>query len=629
MTFINSNLIITKIFIAISSICITLSGCVNVTKDTIIATQSITTQTNHNLSKNNNDHKLPAHVAVLPFVNHTKSDEAFDIVRKTIFSHFASKNYQTIHLAEVDRRLQAASITTPDQINSTSVKDLIQILGVDGLLYGDITHYNRTFLGIYAQVAVGVRIRLVNQWDEEIFNKEKIVRKHEGGISTTPTGIILQTIAAAMHIRQINLFRAADELGRTLMAEIPEPQSVAGHKAPVISQIVHDGAYRILKYGDTLSIALEGTPGAKGSVNINGLGLFDLEESTQGMYQTKIPIHPDINIKDAPVVGILQDDLGGKREFVSSIGLVTIDNIPPDSPTQVVVLNKNAEVRIDWHSPNNDDILLYQIQTAQTENGSYTLITETHDTHFVHKNLKNFTPIYYHILTIDHAKHASQPIQVSAYPIPDNRFESATPLTSPLPDQIKGIVKLTAKNSPYHLNQACHLSKDSVLLIESGVVIQLSKKGVFKIEGELQLFGSEDKPVIIIGKENITYKHALILMSSQNVYIRHTIIKQGDIPIVITKGSPNLMNCQILNSVYSAIEIQESSKPMITQSVINGSHTGGIIIMDHAQPQLNHNQFIKNKPFHIQSSSPYLINARDNSWDPEASSKTILGNVDY
>jgi hypothetical protein len=50
------------------------------------------------------DHQ-PKTVAILPFKNETKKEEAFGIVRKTFYNHFSSLRYGDLELFKVDQRI--------------------------------------------------------------------------------------------------------------------------------------------------------------------------------------------------------------------------------------------------------------------------------------------------------------------------------------------------------------------------------------------------------------------------------------------------------------------------------------------------------------------------------------------
>jgi hypothetical protein len=75
------------------------------------------------------DVTLPRTVAVLPFINKTDSDTAFEVVRRTIFNHFASKNYHALHWKDVDMRLKAAGLADPAKLETLDAANLASTLG--------------------------------------------------------------------------------------------------------------------------------------------------------------------------------------------------------------------------------------------------------------------------------------------------------------------------------------------------------------------------------------------------------------------------------------------------------------------------------------------------------------------
>ncbi len=168
--------------------------------------------------------QLPKRVAVLPFFNAEENPEASHAVRRVLFNNFASKHYFSLHIDEVDRRLALANLKPGWAMTAEDIRLLADTLGVDGLLFGEVTHYDKIYAGVYSQVAVGARMQFMARDGREIWRGEHVTRKHDGGLPTTPVGLIMQVVASAMHIRDINLYRASDELGREFVAKIPEPK---------------------------------------------------------------------------------------------------------------------------------------------------------------------------------------------------------------------------------------------------------------------------------------------------------------------------------------------------------------------------------------------------------------------
>lgn len=285
-----------------------LGGCATTTTDTVISGPAVTTGSGS--SETDDSLILPRSVAVLPFENRTKSEFAYEAVRRTMFNHFASKNYRLLHWRDVDQRLSLAGIA-PTDVSSRSPAELRQILGVDGLLSGTITHYNKTFAGIYAQIAVGVDLTLTNSDNAVVWSVDNVKRSHAGGISTNPVGLLMNALVAAKHLYgDVELYRAADDLGRALAGQMPEPERMSGRTPPAIADVVHSAVGQYLRYGDTLEIALAGDPGLQAAATIEGIGVIDLSEAEPGQYTGRITIDKRHEVPGLAVTGRLQDKFG-------------------------------------------------------------------------------------------------------------------------------------------------------------------------------------------------------------------------------------------------------------------------------------------------------------------------------
>ena len=604
-------------------------ACTLTTKDSLVISGPIGTGGVESRDTSVSGQKLPRIVAILPFINKTGKPEAFDVVRRTIFNHFSSKNYLSLHIQEIDRRLKAGGFDTPEQIESTESSQISKILGVDGLLYGEITHYDRTFVGIYSQVAVGVRLRFVDASGTEIWKGEKVARSHAGGISTTPVGLIMSAISAGIHMREVNLFRASDDLGRDLIASIPEEKRFDPVQLPLIKEVVHDGVGRILHYGDALSIAMEGDPGNTASARIEGIGLIDLAETEPGMYSSKINIGKDLNISEKPLIGILQNKLGHKREWISPIGLVDIDNIPPKALRNQTAESHDGIISISWASPEDRDIDCFRITASDSPHGAYQEIASVKDLRFEDKGLENFVMKYYRITAVDRAKNESPYAEISGRPLPDKRFAEGEILKGTIPEEIDGVKILTREGGPYRLLKKSRLLSSGVLLVEPGAEIMVGPDAHMEISGELQIYGSRNNMARVSGIDGGPFNYFIRAESEKPVSIRGLEVRGCGIPVTISAGSPGIIDCRLIDNRFSALEISGDSRPLIRNTEINTSSSGGVVVSDHAQPRFENNTFRNNRPFHILSSSPYKIFAKDNYWEPAASEKTVIGNVNY
>ncbi|MDP6136135.1 MAG: DUF799 family lipoprotein [Arenicellales bacterium] len=605
-----------------------LTGCAVSTDKGITITPPL--KTGKIVTESGEEVELPKSVAMLPFANMTDSDFAFTSVRRTMFNHFASKNYRMIHWQNVDSRLQLGGYEDAAALGGVAAQDLMNLLGVDGLIYGNITHYNKTFAGIYSQISVGVELKFINRDAQTVWEVKDVQRSHAGGLSSSPVGLLMNALAAANHLRgDINLFRTADELGRELAEAMPEPSALSQRVKPKILQVVHSGVGKYLKYGDTLEIALEGDAKLTAAARIEGIGVVDLEEQEPGQYSGKLAIDRKHQVEDIVVTGLLQDQFGQSVSWISPFGLLNIDNQPPATANNLSADAKDGAVQIAWQGPADQDVVEYSITFSKTERGAEEASFTSENASYLIPNLQNFQMVYVSITAVDKAGNISLPATLATMAAPDPRFGQALDLDSVFPAAISGINRLTQSGSPYYLRSNSRIAANGVLLVSPGVEIVVSPKVRLSVLGELQMYGDSNNLIRVVDENNQGFERFLVLQSKQTVQLQGLEIKGGGIPIEIVTGQPLISNSRIIDSEFNALNISGTARPIIRDCEISGAKTSGVLISGQAQPTFTNNRFLNNEPFHIQNGSTYQIDAKQNQWDPAASPTSILGDVSY
>lgn len=581
-------------------------------------------------SETTGESDFPSTVAVLPFANKTGNKFTYPVVRRTMLNHFSTKNYRMLHWRDVDRRLSLAGLDDVSAVEAKSYEELRQILGVDGLIYGSVTHYNKTFAGVYSQIAVGVELRFVNARDKVIWEVKDIQRSHAGGVSVSPVGIIMNALVATNHLRgDLNLYRAADDLGRYLAEEMPQPTSVSARKKPVITNVVHSGVGQFLKYGDTIEIGIEGSPGMTAVAFLEGIGIVDLTEQASGQYIGKISLDKKHNLTDVAVIGRLRDDFGQTSSWISPYGLVNVDNISPESISALRGESKNNAMSLTWNPPTGNDIAGYTVSYARTENGPAIASVQSSNSAVTLGELNNFQTIYISVSAFDRAGNQGEAVWLKAIPAPDSRFSAARPLATALPSSINGIAQLTLEASPYYLRGKSIVATNGVLLIAPGVEIIVSPNARLSVMGEIHAFGNRQHPIIVNSEAGQNFDEFLILQSTQAVSLKGLKVNGAGIPIQITAGKPLISDCALIDSKFNGLTISGSARPIIRNCTISGARASGVIVSGQAQPTFEGNRFLNNDPFQLQNASSYQIDVRGNSFEPPISAMTFLGDIKY
>ena len=604
-------------FILIAS-ALALGGCAAQTDDGIVAGPILTGTSDAETAEATT--ALPRTIAIMPLSNETDSELAIDVVRQTLTNHFGSRNYRVVHTGDVNQRLTAAGYTL-DGRGLPELSDLRRITGADGIITGSVTHYDKTFAGVAARISVGVSLTLHNGADETVWETEGVKRSYAGGVSTSPVGLIVNALTAAKHIYgDANLYRAADELGRSLATLMPSPASLGAQTLPTISTVVHSGVNQRLNYGDTLSIGLEGDPGLSATALIPEIGLVGLSEAEPGQYVGEITIDNTLNLDQVAITGRLENEQGVASSFVSPFGLLTVDNEAPSGVTELSVVSRDGGIQLTWTPSSSADAREVVITTPDGKSISASAMDST----AVISGLTNFVDSEIFVAVEDIAGNLSQPQRLIGIAAPDPRFATATDADNVLPAFIRGVQRLRASRSPYYLSQPTTIATDGALIVEPGTVIELSKGSKLTVLGAFAAYGTKAAPIQVATKNNSRVGEFLVLSSTAPSHVAGLSSEQVNLPIQVTSGAPDLID-NTLDQTFNAIVVSGASKPTLRGNVISRATAAGVIVSDQAQPIFESNTFTDNEPFHIQNGSTFPINVKGNAFSPAASPMTILG----
>jgi parallel beta-helix repeat protein len=604
-------------FILIAS-AFALVGCAAQTDDGIVAGPILTGTSDAETTEARIE--LPRTIAIMPLSNETNSELAIDVVRQTLTNHFGSRNYRVVHTGDVNRRLTAAGYTL-DGKGLPELSDLRRITGADGIITGSVTHYDKTFAGVAARISVGVSLFLRNSADEIVWETEGVKRSYAGGVSTSPVGLIVNALTAAKHIYgDANLYRAADELGRSLAASMPSPASLSAQTLPTITTVVHSGINQRLNYGDTLSIGLEGDPGLSATALIPEIGLIGLSEAEPGQYVGEITIDNTLNLDQVAVTGRLENEQGVASSFVSPFGLLTVDNEAPSGVAKLSVVSLDGGIQLTWTPSISADARQVVITTPDGKSVSASAIDST----AIISGLTNFADSEIFVAVEDVAGNLSPAQRIVGIAAPDPRFATATDADNVLPSFIRGVQRLRASRSPYYLGQPTTVATDGALIIEPGTVIELSKGSKLTVFGAFAAYGTRSAPVQLTTKNNNRVGEFLVLSSKAPSHVAGLSSERVNLPIQVTSGAPDLID-NTLDQTFNAIVVNGASKPTLRGNVISRATAAGVIVSDQAQPIFQNNSFTDNEPFHIQNGSTFPINVKGNAFSPAASPMTILG----
>ena len=364
---------------------------------------------------------VPKSVAVLPFVNPAGKEKAVDVVRRGFYNHFSSLPFQDIKLHKVDDLLARAGLTDPEIIYKKTPQELGKILGVDAVVYGAVSNFDKIFAVVYSQVAVGAEVKMYDaRTGHFLWSGKHTARIHEGGISTHPVGIVATVLVTALNVRDIQLLRANDDLFREMVKTIPTPTLAEAMRPPVITLLTQDTKGLPKKAGTEIKVVIQGAPQMRAYFDLGEYKKrIEMQEIEPGGYLGIYKVLPGDNLDRAIITGYLQDDAGNVSQWVDATGSVTLDTTPPDKPTGFQTAGRHKVIGLKWEGSEASDLAAYHIYRSESPLSGYVLIGKTEYPAFMDAdpNLVNFKIYYYRVSAVDEAGNESQPVQIQGVPV--------------------------------------------------------------------------------------------------------------------------------------------------------------------------------------------------------------------
>ncbi|MFH2075489.1 MAG: GNA1162 family protein [Pseudomonadota bacterium] len=588
-------------------IAIMISGCVVATQGTVILPRISTLyEGTYKVDPYMEKHR-PRTIAVLPFFDRSRSKHGFETVRRGFYNHFSSLPFKDMELYRIDDLLKKAGLTDPEEINKTSPQKLGEILGVDAVVYGEISDFDKLFAVIYSQVSVGAEVKMVDaKTGNFLWSGQHVARIHEGGLSVTPVGIVATVIVAAMNMRDIQLLRACDDLFREMVKTIPVPSLAEALRPPEIFLLVQDTQNRPRKAGDEIRVVMQGTSKMRASFDIGEFRKrIDMHEqdSDPGVYLGIYRVVPGDNLAGALITGRLMDDAGNSAEWVDAIGTVTLDTIPPAKPTQLRIVGRDRLVLLTWEKSAAADLSGYRLYRSQTPLSGYQEIAKTEFSEHRDQGLDNGRRYYYQVSAVDRAGNESEKSEpASGMPV--------APGPTPVEGAIEADTTWYAGASPYVIEKEVIVRDKAVLTIEPGTEIH-SRGGALVIEGRLQAQGDGEHLILFDaaeGAERWAGIRFANVREKENL-LRFVRIRKATAGIACENSSPRIEESELTENA-TAIAIRGAfSAPAVAGNTLHKNGETAVFISDGAKPTLSGNRIHDNaaEGVVIRSASPVIL----------------------
>jgi hypothetical protein len=185
----------------------------------------------------------PRRIAVLPFVDHGSAQFVVNKIplsfrnaeeqetwawtyanrlRRSLTGYLAQREFTVVNLHTIDTVLADHGVTNWDALLAIPPQQLGQWLRADTVVYGQVNHYEAYYAFLLANWRVSVDVRLVAAEDgHELFSAVGSRYSVDLRPAFSLMDIGINSVLTLLQLRDVNLARAEDEVGRELALRLP------------------------------------------------------------------------------------------------------------------------------------------------------------------------------------------------------------------------------------------------------------------------------------------------------------------------------------------------------------------------------------------------------------------------
>ncbi len=190
----------------------------------------------------------PARIAVLPFADRGSAQFVVDKIplthrdgqeqadwawtdgnrmRRAVNGFLASREFLDANLIQVDAVLRQHKIDSEEKLMQVPPQTLGKWLGVDAVVYGEVTHYDAYYAFLLSGWQVGANIRMVSTHNgEELFSAEGSRYDVDFSPAFDPVDIAINSGFSLLQLRDVELARAEEEDAREIVLRLPRSEKL-------------------------------------------------------------------------------------------------------------------------------------------------------------------------------------------------------------------------------------------------------------------------------------------------------------------------------------------------------------------------------------------------------------------
>lgn len=507
--------------------------------------------------------ELPKIVAVMPFENLTQEEDAANRVRKGFYNLFSSAPYVDVELAVVDEQLVRLERATGGSAASMAPRQFCQAIGCDGVVFGKVLDYRRTYAGLYSEMRAEAEVWMVNaRTGEEVMRVRDSVQYVEGGIPLSPLGLVMTALSTAINVREVQETRMVTELAGKLTAGIPVPEGAPAVNRPQIRELITNSGEGPFGRGKIIRAGLEGEPGSVAGFDIGSFrrGL-PMRETQPGVYVGEYAVMPGDDTRDMPIVAFLRRPSGPESQWIDTSGLVAIDTTAPGRVSALRARGSRDRIDLSWdYERAAPDLSGYRVLRSEQPLSGYTQIARSELNAYEDRSVRPESVYYYRVIAVDTSGNESE-ISPTA----------SARLVTKGPSVLSGELSSdTVLSGLYLLRGMVSVPHGVSLTIGPETTIVAEKGAGIRVQGRLTIDGTNGQVRLFSRR---TEKWAGVVLEGGQLTMRHALLSGADAALTLRDTGGVVENTSITDNGVG-IYISGTSGVVVRNCWVAGNRTG-------------------------------------------------------
>jgi hypothetical protein len=194
------------------------------------------------------DSKAPQTIAILPFADRGSANYVVNKIplthrdqqeraawawtdanrmRRAITGYMASREFQQANMMQVDEILKEHGIDCAEKLAKVDPQTLGKWLGVDAVIYGEVTRYEAYYALLVSAYQVGANVKMVSTHDgKDLFRASGSRYDVNLMPAFDPIDIAINSGLTLLQLRDVTLARAEEEDAREIVLRIPRSEKL-------------------------------------------------------------------------------------------------------------------------------------------------------------------------------------------------------------------------------------------------------------------------------------------------------------------------------------------------------------------------------------------------------------------